>query len=181
MMWGKGVRRLRMVAFVASHLTSLAMRRIRGVAKRSKVTRKDLAENPHAVWNGFIDLVATSFEHELTPRQRPAQLVFRYESEVQNGGHLQFFVNSAGKYAGDTVTALDALGADCQARILEKAIAIWNSAEREPLSSANTYSQVASKGEFRSSDLAFSACAVSLFEILKRHLAEHEAAYVVRG
>lgn len=177
---GDGVRRLRIFLFIVSHLASLASRRVRGVSKRAKVTEADINANPHTVWNKFVDLIATSFEHELTPRQRLAQLVFRYESEVQNGGHLQFFLNSAGEDADETVAALDALGAGCQARVLEQAAQVWRSAEREPLSSHNTYSHVASKGEFRGFDAAFSDCPVPLIEVLERHLAEHETEYIVR-
>lgn len=138
-------------------LAALAVRRARGVSKRAVVTKADLKANRHAVWNAFIDLIATSFEHELTPLQRSAQLVFRYESEVQNGGHLQFFTNGTGEDADETITALDALGASAQARVLEQAVARWNSAPRLPAVSLSDYSAMESKHEFLDLDDAFSS------------------------
>lgn len=75
------MQNLRVAAFVLSHLATLAVRRVRGISKRAVVTKAALGENSYAVWNAFIDLIGTSFEHELTPLQRSAQLVFRYDSE----------------------------------------------------------------------------------------------------
>jgi hypothetical protein len=133
--------------------------------------------DPYAVWNAFVDLIATSFDHELTPLQRSAQLVFRYESEVQNGGHLQFFVNSAGEYADETIAALDALGASAQARILERAVAQWKSVPRSEFVSLSEYSAMESKHEFIAFDREFD----SVMGVLERHLDEHEAEYIVKG
>ena len=173
------IRFLRVAAFMLAHLTALAVRRARGVSKRAVVTKADLKTNRHAVWNAFIDLIATSFEHELTPLQRSAQLVFRYESEVLNGGHLQFFVNSTGEDADETIAALDALGASAQARVLEQAVARWNSVPRPP-ADLRDYSAMERKHEFRCHDRAFSDCPSPLTEALERHFAEHEAEYIIR-
>ena len=46
---------------------------------------------PHLIWNAFIDLIAIEDYGDLSPIQRKAHLVFWYESEVQNGGHGQYF------------------------------------------------------------------------------------------
>lgn len=172
----RGIRFLRITAFVLAHLTALAVRRARGVSKRVAVTKADLKQDPHAVWNAFVTLIATSFEHELTPLQRSGQLVFRYESEVQNGGHLQFFVNSTGKYADETIAALDALGDPDQARVLERATAQWNSVPRPEFVSLSEYSAMESKHEFGAFDREFH----SVMGILERHLKEHEAEYIVK-
>jgi hypothetical protein len=149
------------------------------LSKRVTLTKAELDAAPYAVWNAFIDLIATSFEFELTPLQRSAQLVFRYESEVQNGGHLQFFVNGAGEDAEETVTALGALGAPAQAHVLKQALARWNSVPRPEF--VGDYSAMASKQEFRDLDHAFSNCPSPLTEALEGHLAEHEVEYVVKA
>jgi hypothetical protein len=57
---------------------------------RILVTKAALRENDHADWNAFIQLLALTDYDELAPQQRAAHLVFWYESEVQNGGHLQY-------------------------------------------------------------------------------------------
>ena len=101
------------------------------------------------------------------------------ESEVQNGGHLQFFVNGTGKYAGETIAALDALGASAQARVLEQAVARWNSVAQSP-AERSAYAAMESKQEFLDLDRSFSNCASPLTEALERHLAEHETEYIIR-
>ncbi len=50
---------------------------------------------------------------DLSPEQRPAHLVYWYESEVQNGGHLQYFENRGTEHLAAAVKALGSLGAIC--------------------------------------------------------------------
>jgi hypothetical protein len=42
----------------------------------------------------------------LSAEQRPAHLVFWYESEVQNGGHFQYFENRGTEHLAATIEAL---------------------------------------------------------------------------
>jgi Domain of unknown function (DUF4375) len=58
-----------------------------------KLSKSDVDAEPYCVWNAFVDLLAMEAYQDLTPEQRAAHLVFWYEHEVQNGGHLQFFEN----------------------------------------------------------------------------------------
>ena len=177
------VTRLRIVSLILWYVVSVPARRLFKGPKRAVVTKAMLEDTSYAVWNAFVDLIANSFYQELTPRQRPAQLVFRYESEVQNGGHRQFFVNSEGEHLEETVAALDALGAACQARVLEQAVARWNWTQRLSPESVGDYAAEAAKGEFSDFDHAFADCEdreASLTQVLERHLAEHEAWYIVR-
>ena len=58
-----------------------------------------MQREPYLVWNAFVDIVALTPYERLHPRQRPAHLVFWYNAEVQNGGHYQYFENSAGRRA----------------------------------------------------------------------------------
>ena len=55
--------------------------------------REDTQRDPNLIWNQFTDFLAMSDIDHLDSAQRPAYLVFWYDSEVQNGGHLQFFLN----------------------------------------------------------------------------------------
>ncbi len=59
----------------------------------TKLSRQQLRDDPHLVWNTYVSILALSDSRELTPNQLDAQLVFFYENDVQNGGHLQFFEN----------------------------------------------------------------------------------------
>src|SRR5262245_49103291 len=99
---------------------------------RRHVRSEDLVREPYLVWNAFVDLIATEDYEEMTPVQRTAHLAFWYDAEVQNGGHHQYFENSAGLRAPQTIIALRSLGLGPQASILERAVATWNSVERTP-------------------------------------------------
>ena len=69
---------------------------------------------------------------DLAPIQRVAHLAFWHDSEVQNGGHYQYFENPAGKRRHEVIEALIALGLDCQAAVLRQATVFWDSEDRKP-------------------------------------------------
>lgn len=60
----------------------------------------------------------------LEPAVATAVLIHALEAEVNNGGFDQFFLNSSGRFALQTVEALHAIGADHTSKLLEEAIAI---------------------------------------------------------
>ena len=80
-----------------------------------------LKKKPFELWNAFVDLVAKENYADLDEVQRVAHLSFWYDSEVQNGGHLQFFVNRGNAFQDETLAALDVIGATCQRGVLEGA------------------------------------------------------------
>lgn len=148
--------------------------------KTRRLTRKEAA-NPNNVWNAFVDLLAIQKHESLAPEQPPAHLVFWYESEVQNGGHLQYFENRGTDLLGDTIAALEQLGARCQMQVLEKAAALWRSALRPRIQSAEEFCDLALEGKFESLDAEFFACAPTLQQVLEQHLADFKAMFVTVG
>jgi hypothetical protein len=94
---------------------------------------------PYEVWNAFVNLLWLESYEDLTPEQRPAQLVIKYEGEVQNGGHMQYFENSKGKYLDETVAALGFLGAACQQEVLRDALRLWRSRNREKIKAVEEF------------------------------------------
>jgi len=58
---------------------------------------------------------------KLNPSQRLLLIVENLEREINNGGFHQFYWNSSGEYANETVTALTNIGAEKTARIVKKA------------------------------------------------------------
>lgn len=113
---------------------------------------------------------------DLSVSQRPASLVFRYDSEVNNGGHLQYFLNCGIERVEETIQALQALGAHHHAEILRAAFARWMSAARLPPADLMEFSAVASEGEFADLDDAFHE--LNLGPILERYVAERITEYV---
>lgn len=61
----------------------------------------------------------------LTPPEQVAYCVDALEREVNNGGFQQFFWNSSGDTAVETLRALEALGATEAARLVTRALAVF--------------------------------------------------------
>ena len=94
------------------------------------LSKNDFDSDHYCVWNAFVDLLAMEEYRDLTPVQRAAHLVFWYEHEVQNGGHLQFFENRGTEHLGETIDALGLLRAVSQQQILRDAGELWLSQAR---------------------------------------------------
>lgn len=136
------------------------------------------AAEPWKVWNAFIDLIATEELEALSPTQRTAHLVFWYDSEVQNGGHHQFFVNGGEIHLHETLDALGELGLGCQSDILRQAAEVWMSSEHTFPETGEEFVAGALEGELDSHDAAFHDCLPGIGEMLERHLKEHQDEYV---
>lgn len=75
-------------------------------------------------WKGNIYGTYEEYESSLSSFSHPQRLVFAvvwYESEVNNGGHDQFFTNSTGIVWKDAIEALKTIGASSRADILRQA------------------------------------------------------------
>lgn len=146
--------------------------------RRPKAGMTTAGAEPWAVWNAFIDLIATEEFESLPPIQRVGHLIFWYESEVQNGGHYQFFVNGGTVHLHETVEVLGDLGLTCQAETLRAAGDVWLSSERTFPETGEDFASGALEGEFDELDAGFHECLPSLMEALESHLKEHQDEYV---
>jgi len=145
---------------------------------RREIDRATALAEPWAIWNAFIDLIATEELESLSPIQRVAHLVFWYDSEVQNGGHYQFLANGGTVHLEETITALGGLDLACQAEILRQAGDAWLSSERTFPETGEQFASEALEGDFDEHDAAFHECVPSLIEALESHLKEHQDEYV---
>lgn len=98
------------------------------MVKQIEIPKTRVEKEPYLVWNSFVQLIAMSKPDELNETQSVAHLAFEYDSEVQNGGHLQYFENEHILYkeklpalVSATLEALKIIGADKQAKILSQA------------------------------------------------------------
>src|ERR1051326_3648521 len=80
----------------------------------------------------------------LPPSFQMVFLTFLLENDVNNGGFNQYFFNSSGQYAYQTLDALKLIGADVHYMLLQKAIAI-HLGEQENQKLQSLYSQNALK------------------------------------
>ena len=146
--------------------------------KTRVLTKQEIEAEPFRVWNAYVDLLAIERYADLSPEQRPAHLVFWYESEVQNGGHLQYFENRGAERLAATVEALATLGALPQQQILREAGELWLTRARPRIGTVAEYCSTALKGEFDALDSRFHACTPSLQQRLEEHLRRHQSLFV---
>ena len=137
---------------------------------RRQLKRSEVEGNPHLVWNAFVDLIAVEDYSDLTEIQRLAHLIFWYEAEVQNGGHLQYFANSAGERPEETLTALQSLKMEDQFKILERAISVLRKHPLQDLETAEDYVAEALDDNFGDLDRRYYECAKPTNDYLEEYL-----------
>lgn len=101
------------------------------VVKPREVSRAGDDEFHGMAWNAFVDLVGMSDLENLNNTQRIAHLAFWYDSEVQNGGHDQYFGNNDYFDHQEVISALEILGATCQAQVLTDALTFFSGTVEE--------------------------------------------------
>lgn len=145
-----------------------------------KLARSVIAEAPYEVWNAFVDICFSSPYEELDPVQRVGHLALWYDSEVNNGGHLQSFENRGLERVPETIEALEHLGASAQARVLSRAFRYQKAASRGPIRSVRQFVAVALSPGYQALDRAFNACEPEIEKHLERYLEGREASFVER-
>src|SRR5262245_30840695 len=140
---------------------------------RRRVKMAQLESEPYLIWNAFVDLLATEDYGDLSPLQRKAYLVFWYESEVQNGGHGQYFENRGLERLAETCMALTELGLPDHARLLSFALEVVSAYEaRLP------WEKMFQDGAIERLDDEFHKCRPTIMEALEGHLVANAAEYV---
>ena len=142
---------------------------------QSSVANKE----PWRVWNAYVDMLAVSPLESLDAVQRPAALVFAYESEVQNGGHLQYFENRREDRKEEVIESLELLGAGHHAGVLRAAVAVWQKKERGRIASAQGFVDEALEAEFAEFDRRFHEATVPLTSTLDHYLKRLQQHFVV--
>jgi hypothetical protein len=146
--------------------------------KIRKLTKQEVESEPFPVWNAYVDLLAMEDYRDLSQVQRPAHLVFWYESEVQNGGHAQYFENRGAEYLAASIEALGLFGATCQQEVLRDAGEVFLSRPRSPIVTAEEFCATALEGDFSAFDARFYACSPTLQEWLETYLKLHQSSFV---
>jgi len=149
------------------------------VMKIRTLTRREVEAEPYSIWNAFVNLLAMEQYPDLTLEQRAAHLVFWYENEVQNGGHLQFFENRGTEHLSETIEALGLLGAACQQQVLRDAGDLWLSRFRSSIESVEEFCETALDGEFAAFDTRFGECDPPLQKKLEEFLNQRQSSFVV--
>ena len=148
---------------------------------RRKVLRKDLAKAPYLLWNAYVELLALGPYEKLSSIQRAPHLCFWYDSEIQNGGHLQYFANGWLKYLDTTLAALTLLEGDAYAQILKAASSKYLIKNREPIGTVENYVATALQGELDTADKAFYRTRPTINDLLERYLEKHKSEFIELG
>jgi len=141
------------------------------------ISSKQLETEPWLLWNAFISGISCD-PKELAAEQRAAALVFGYDSEVQNGGHLQYFENRGTTHLEETIAALGELGAYGQQSVLKEAAEAFLSSPHKRVAGPEEYLAAALEDQFGAFDVCFHACSPSLQVILERLLDKHRSNFV---
>jgi len=129
-------------------------------------------------WNAFVDIVAMESPDDLSEIQQHAHFAFWYDSEVENGGHLQYFENHGTLHADATMHALEAVEAIAQRDVLAEALKRWNGTPRRKVRSLGEYAATARQGEFDDLDKAYWRCQPEMTVCLQRYLDSHFADFM---
>lgn len=106
---------------------------IRNYVKHFEYTEEDISEGKYDAWDLILPFwynvsiydgleVYNKDLSELTIAQRRFIALFWYDSEVCNGGHIQFFYNSTGIVWKDALDGMRMIGDDLDADNFQKAI-----------------------------------------------------------
>jgi len=144
-----------------------------------RLSRAKIAEAPYEVWNAFVRVAFQPYE-ELNEIQRIAHLTLWYESEITNGGHLQYFENHGTDRADEVQAALRAIGANCQANVLAAALTQRQWRKRKRIRFVESYVKAARQGEYDEFDTQFYNCDPEITTLLEAWLDQHESEFVKR-
>jgi hypothetical protein len=106
------------------------------------------------------------------------QKVYWYDSEVQNGGHLQYFENRGTSVLHDTLAALELLGASCQRGVLEGAALLLSTSQRHRINTVENYIEAAREAKFAASDSAYHACQPPIEKLLAEYFQEYKHEFI---
>lgn len=146
---------------------------------RRIITKKMHEDNPYEKWNQFVDLLAMENYNDLTEIQKIAHLCFWYDSEVQNGGHLQYFENRGTSLVNETSLALENIGAQLQNYVLSKAVEILNTEGISSIESTEDYIEEALKGKFNAIDSEYYSCEPTIGDLLEKYLQKYEEEFIL--
>jgi hypothetical protein len=140
---------------------------------RRKLKRSEHEAVSYAAWNEFVHLLAMEPAEALTETQRHAHFAFWYDSEVQNGGHLQYFENQGTGHVESALRGLQMIGAHLQHSLLSAAVARWLSNPRKRIETGEEYVATALQDEFGDLDSAYYSCKPDITSLLHAYLDSH--------
>lgn len=130
-------------------------------------------------WNSFVDLLAMEEYDDLTPIQQIASSLFWYDSEVQNGGHLQYVLNQGIEHLKLTLTSFKSIGNTPFHELLVKVLNTYNSLDFTEIEDIEEYIEEALEDHFGEIDDAYHSIEPTIHSILEKYLLENKNEFIV--
>ena len=138
---------------------------------------EQIAEVSYERWNALVHIAFLPYE-QLDNLQRIPHHALWYESEVNNGGHLQYFENHGTDRVPEAIESLKSLGALSQAAVLTDALTLRMSVKRKRILSLTQFLSAAKRDEYGELDSAFYQCEPGICELLQWFLDRNEASFI---
>jgi len=150
------------------------------MVKPIELAKSEVSDKPYLVWNALIQLITESNHEDLNEIQSIPLFAFWYDSEIQNGGHLQYFENKLKLFRNKeqlfvdtTMEALNILGAKEQNKILSDASKKYLSQIRKHPSKVKEFCELALEDEFGEFDRLYYKCSPDMNSFLENYLQTH--------
>jgi hypothetical protein len=149
------------------------------------IDKTKLENEPNLLWNTFLDMVVMHDIQELSDVQSIAKCVWAYDSEVQNGGHFQYFENAynvyknkAEAYVAATLEALKILGAKKHEKILTGASTQYFKQRSKHPSTVKEYIELEDDSKVAKYDDKYYDCSPDLNSYLEKFLHSHQNEFI---
>jgi hypothetical protein len=144
-----------------------------------QVRRSDSDTHDALTWNAMVDLCAMEPLETCSPIQRKAALLFWYQSEVNNGGHFQYFMNRSDYPHREVLALLRELGASRSAAALKGALGRVESILPMIALDYESYVEREHQVDLNSFDMEWGICGnKEVHACLSALLKEHEGEFV---
>ena len=146
---------------------------------RRELTKEQIANEPWIEWNAFIELLTMEEYNDLTRNQQIASSLFWYDSEVQNGGHLQYFLNQGVKNVIATLSALESTENKEFYELLKLALSKYESLNLSGIEDIENYIEEALEDHFGEMDERYYSIEPTIQSILEEYLKKNKDQFIM--
>ena len=119
------------------------------------ITLLDFQIDSNDPWNIFVDAACNGTIENVPENLKDLYHPFWYDAEVNNGGHLQYFLNESGDHSAACIDALRKLGLTSFALLLSDAARAFQENGDPPPDTVEEYVDSALSDAYESFDEAF--------------------------
>jgi hypothetical protein len=140
------------------------------------ISRADYEGEKWQRWNAFVDWATKTEAKGLPGKLRGLFMMFWYDSEVQNGGHVQFLSNRGFEFATKTIQALREHGLETHAVVLFHSVneISKKSPDIRRFIKKAEFINAAMSEEAQKADRDYSECRPPLIEYVEKYLEENK-------